>query len=176
MFGIRVVSLSLCLGAAALPALAADNTPLEVRPGLWEMTSDSESTGKPPLPADALARLSPEQRAKVEGAMQQSMGPQHRVTRHCVTEADLDKGFADFEHMGHGRCTQSVDAGTSTLRVGTFTCSGPEHASGSYRFEARSPEAVVGNWDVTMTNGGNTMTVRNAIQGKWLSVNCGSAK
>jgi len=51
MLGMRVASLGLCLGVASLvPALAADNTPLKVKPGLWEMTSDSERSGMPPIP------------------------------------------------------------------------------------------------------------------------------
>lgn len=64
MLGMRVVSLTLCVGfIAALPAPAADNTPLKVKPGLWEMTSDSERSGAPPIPPEALAKMSPEQRA-----------------------------------------------------------------------------------------------------------------
>ncbi len=177
MLGTRVVSLTLSLGiAVTLPALAADNTPLKVKPGLWEMTSDSERTGAPPIPPEVLAKMSPEQRAKFEAAMQQSTGPRHRVVKHCVTQADIDKGFEEMERMGHGKCTQNVTSSTSTLRAGTFNCAGPENASGTYRFEVRSPESVVGNWDVTMSNGGKTMNMKNALQGKWLGADCGDVK
>ena len=177
MPGIRVVSLTLCLGvAAALPALAADNTPLKVKPGLWEMTSDSERSGAPPIPPEALARMSPEQRAKFEAALQQSMGPKHRVAKHCVTQANIDKGFEKMEHMGGDNCTQTVTSSTSTLRAGSFACTGREAASGTYRFEARNPESVAANWDVTMSNGGKDMKMKSVMQGKWLGSDCGSVK
>jgi hypothetical protein len=177
MYRIGLVSIALCFGAAGpLPTLAAENTPLNVKPGLWEVTSDSEHSGTPPIPAEALARMSPEQRAKLEAAMQQSMGPQHRVAKRCVTQADIDKGFADMEHMGHGNCTQNVASSTSTLRAGTFSCTGPENTSGTYRVEARSRESVVANWDVTTSNAGNTMKMKSAMQGKWLGADCGSVK
>ncbi len=177
MPSMRLVFIGICLSGGALSAaLAADNTPLKVRPGLWEMTSDSEHSGTPPIPPEALARMSPEQRAKFEAAMQQSMGPRHRVVKHCVTQADIDKGFEKMENMGHGKCTQNVASSTSTLRAGTFTCNGPENASGTYRFEARSPESVVANWDVTVSNAGRTMKVKSAMQGKWLGSDCGSVK
>jgi Protein of unknown function (DUF3617) len=177
MLSKRLVLLAYCLGAAAaVPALAADNTPLNVKPGLWEMTSDSEHSGTPPIPPEALATLTPEQRAKLEAAMQQSMGPQHRVMKHCVTQADIDNGFGEIERMGHGKCTQKVASSTSTLRAGTFSCTGAETMSGTYRFEAPSPEAMVAHWDMTMSNGDKAMQMKSVTQGKWLGADCGDLK
>ena len=44
-------------------SFAADHaTPLNVQPGLWETTSVTERSGMPPIPADALAKMPPEQR------------------------------------------------------------------------------------------------------------------
>lgn len=162
--------------AASFPALAADNTPLNVKPGLWEITSDVDHSGMPPIPPDALAKLSPEQRAKIEAAMQQSMGPRHRVDKRCVTQDEIAKGFGEMDQMGHGKCTQNVTTSSATLREGTFACTGAQSSSGNYRFEARSPEAVVANWDMTMSGGGNTMKMKSAMQGKWLRADCGSVK
>ncbi len=177
MPSMRTLFIGMCLSAGALsPARAADNPPLDVKPGLWEMTSDSERSGKLPLPPEALARMTPEQRAKLEAAMQGSMGPRHRVVKRCVTQADIDKGFEEMERIGHGRCTQNVASSTPTLREGSFSCAAPQNASGHYRFEARSPEAVVGNWEVTVNGGDNAMNVKVAMHGKWLGSDCGSVK
>jgi hypothetical protein len=177
MLGRRLVLLTYWLGVApALPALAADNTPLNVKPGLWEMTSDSERSGTPPIPPEALAKLTPEQRAQLEAAMQQSMGPQHRVMQHCVTQADIDKGFDEIERMGHGKCTQNVASSTSTLRAGTFSCTGSQTMSGTYRFEARSPESMVAHWEMSVSNGDKTMQMKSVTEGKWLGADCGDLK
>jgi len=177
MLGIRVVLFTLCLGVAAvLPSLAADDTPLAVKPGLWEMTTDSQNSGAPPIPQEMLDKMPPEQRAKVEAAIQQSMGPRHRVDKHCVTQAEIDKGFEKMERMSRGDCTQTVASSSSTLREGSFACSGAQTATGIYRFEASNPESVVVTWDMTMANGGKAMKMKIAMLGKWLGADCGSVK
>jgi hypothetical protein len=172
---ILVVGIGMVI-VTALPARAADNTPLAVKPGLWEMTSDSQRSGALPIPPEALAKMSPEQRQKMETAMQGAMGPRHRVDKHCVTQEDINKGFDRMDQMGRGQCTQKVTTSSATLREGSFTCTGRGNSSGTYRFEAKSPEAVVANWNMTMTNGANTMTMKNDMQGKWLGADCGDVK
>lgn len=177
MIGIRIVAITACFGGALiLPALAADNTPLNVKPGLWEITSDGQSAGAPPIPPAVLAQMTPEQRTKFEAAIQHAMGPQHRVDKRCVTEADIKTGFEQLEKMNKGNCTDKVMSSTSTLRAGRFTCTGPESAAGTYRFEARSPETVVGNVDMTLSNGGKTMETKVATLAHWLGADCGSVK
>ena len=157
----------------ALPARAADNTPLAVKPGLWEMASDMQHSGAPPIPPEALAKMSPEQRQKVEQAMQGAMAPQHRVDKHCVTAEDIKNGFDRMDQMSRGQCSQKATMSSATLHEGTFTCTGHANSSGSYRFEAKSPESVVATWNMTMTSGANTMTMKNNMQGKWLAADCG---
>ena len=162
---------------AALQARTDDNTPLAVKPGLWEMTSDMQHEGAPPIPPEALAKMSAEQRQKMEQAMQGAMGPQHRVDKHCVTAEDIKNGFDRMDQMSRGQCTQKVTTSSTTLHEGTFTCAGREgNSSGSYRFEAKSPESVVANWNMTMTGGGKAMTMKNDMTGKWLAADCGDVK
>jgi hypothetical protein len=66
------VKINVSLGFAFLfcgAAWAADNVqPLDVKLGLWESTTTMEHSGAPPIPAEVLARLSPEQRAMECGA------------------------------------------------------------------------------------------------------------
>ena len=177
MLSRRATCLALSLSiAAVLPALAADSPSLKVKPGLWQMTTDTERSGAPPIPAETLARLTPEQRARLEANFQQSLGPRHGVTRHCVTQAEIDKGFEGISDMGGGQCVRRVTEQTSTLRAGTFTCTGREPSSGSYRFEATSAEAVVGNWNARIGEGSQPMNMKAAIQGKWLGADCGDVK
>ena len=172
MLSMRVASLVLWLGVGSLvPALAADDTPLKVKPGLWELTSDTERSGAPPIPAEVLAKMSPDQRTKLEAAMKGAMGPQHRVDKRCVSQEQIDRGFAPEKMSGH--CTQKVMSSSATAREGSFQCSGPNDASGTYRIQASSPESVVADWNMTMTHGGSAMTMKSNMQGKWLSADCG---
>ena len=172
----RATCLALSLGiAAALPALAADSPAFKVKPGLWQMTTDSERSGTLPIPDETLARMTPEQRARLDANMQQSMRPRHGVTKECVTQADINRDFEGFA-MGGGQCTRTVTERTATVRAGTFSCTGREKSSGSYRFEAATAEAMVGKWNAAVGEGGKTMNMKAAIQGKWLGADCGEVK
>ena len=53
--------------------------PLNVKTGLWESTSTSTTVGQMPVPADLLAKLSPEQRAKFEARMKANSAPKTRT-------------------------------------------------------------------------------------------------
>lgn len=177
MPGMRVVFIGLCLGVGSLaPALAADKTALKVKPGLWEMTVDNETSGRPPVPAEALARLPPEQHAQIEAQLQQLTPPKHQVKKQCVTQKTLDRGFEKMERMGEGNCTRTVVANTATLLEGRVQCKGAANVSGSYRFEAGSPEAVVGTSDMTTSDGTHTMKMKYDIKGKWLGSDCGAVQ
>jgi hypothetical protein len=177
MLSRRATCLALSLSVAAvLPAFGADSPSFKVKTGLWQMTTDSERSGAPPIPAEALQRLTPDQRARLEANFQRSLGPRHGVTQHCVTQADIDKGFEGMSDMGGGQCTRTVTERSGTVRAGTFTCTGRENSSGSYRFEATSAEAVVGSWNATIGEAGQTMNMKAALQGKWLSADCGDVK
>jgi hypothetical protein len=55
-------------------------------------------------------------------------------------------------------------------------CRGSMRGDGTYRFEAVSPEAVRGTMTMTVSNGGNTMTVKRVMNGRWLGSDCGNVK
>jgi Protein of unknown function (DUF3617) len=120
-----------------------------------------------------LARLTPEQRAKLE---QQQGGTRHIVNKRCITQADIDKGFAPMAGMERANCTRTVTSNTPTLRAGRLACTGEMTGGGNYRFEARNPESIIGNWAATMSRGDKTMTMKGAMQGKWLGSDCGDVK
>ena len=65
----RRILLAVLATGFGVSASQADPVTINVRTGLWEMTSSGQTTGTPPIPAEAFARLTPEQRAKFEAAM-----------------------------------------------------------------------------------------------------------
>ncbi len=170
----HVGSLTIALALAAmLPALAADNTPFKVKPGLWEISIDHERS-VPPLAPDELQRLTPEQRSRLE--QQRQTGPHHSVSKRCLTQADVDRGFEPMAGMDRANCTRTVTASTPSLRAGQLTCSGEMTGGGTYRFEAPTPESIIGRWDATLSRAGRTTATKGAVRGKWLGTNCGDVK
>src|SRR5208282_5648055 len=87
---------------------AADSiTALDVKEGLWEMTVTHSMSGMPAtpnIPPDVLAKMPPEQRARVEAAMKG--GPSTDVRKECITKEKLEKHSAFSNNRGD--CTRTV--------------------------------------------------------------------
>jgi len=82
-----------------------------IKTGLWEITELTSMTGIPPMPAippEALANMTPEQRAQVEARMKDSFGggPKTTTRKYCVTKEKLEKDtvFGD----NRNECTRTV--------------------------------------------------------------------
>lgn len=167
------------VSAASCLALAAQAAPLSlnVKTGLWEMTTSGQTSGAPPIPPEMLAQLTPERRAKFEAAMAASLAKsnQSHVTKTCVTEKTLQHGFDPEENRGR-HCTNTVLSSNAKVMELRQECTGREKTSGHIRFEAVSPELVNGTIDIVMSNGANTMTMKHVMHGKWLGADCGNLK
>lgn len=153
--------------------------PLNVKLGLWETTTTIARTGAMPLPAGMLARLTPEQRARLEERMKAHSGANTSTTtdKHCLTKEELEKG-ADFgEEMKGANCTRTVTASSSTVAKGNFSCEVQGmRADGTLEIEAPDPEHVKGIWHGIAAGNGNSMKVDNTFSSKWLGSSCRGAE
>jgi len=150
--------------------------PLNVKPGLWETTTTYKRSGAPPIPSDALARLTPEQRARLEQRMNaNSGGSTNTVTeKHCVTKEDVEK--ADFG-QGKGECSYNVETSTSTHGKGTYSClvEGMQ-VNGALEITAADSEHINGSTQGNLRGGSSTMNVESTFTSKFLSATCGNRK
>src|SRR5258705_225126 len=89
-----------CAGSSNFAAAAgsmllahAAGPSMDVKTGLWEITSTGATTGAPPIPPEALAQMTPEQRAKMESAMRAEIARnnQSHVSKSCITQRQLEK-------------------------------------------------------------------------------------
>src|ERR687888_2736858 len=118
LFGLAAIVGSTMLTYAADPAF-------DVKTGLWEITSTGTTTGMPPIPAEALARMTPDQRAKMEAAMQAaiSQNNQPHVSKSCITERQLEKA-PNFAEQHDKSCAQTVINRTASLIETRVECTG----------------------------------------------------
>ena len=153
---------------------------LDLKPGLWEMTSTQQTTGGPPVPEDVLARMTPEQRAKFDAAAMaadnETRAREPRVRKQCITEKSLQRGLNVDENKGGGSCQETLVSSTASVMELRQECTGQEKMSSTSHFEAVSPKALTGTIDMTMTDGSRTTTVKRVMLGKWLGVDCGNLK
>lgn len=146
--------------------------PLNVKVGLWEVTQTITSSGQVPIPADVLAKMTPEQRAKVE----QQLKNNSRTTlrKSCLTKEKLEKdpGFSD-----NPNCTWTVLTSTGSKMNVRGVCA--DHGIKdrvSLQAEALSPESVKGSSHGTVSAGDRTLTMNMTFAAKWLGASCGNLK
>jgi len=150
--------------------------PLNVRPGLWETTTTFKTSGAPPIPPEALARLTPEQRARVEERMRaNSAGSTSTDTsKHCVTKEDLEK--SDFG-QGKGECTYTIQTSTSTEAKGKYSCNMEGmKVNGAVDITAPDSEHIKGSSQGSLSGNGRTMNVETTFTSKFLGASCGNVK
>jgi hypothetical protein len=163
------------LGSAlgfALLAHAGDAVKLDVKLGLWEVTTHGKAGGQ--IPDEMLQRLPPERREAMIAQMR-AAAEKPETHRQCLTAAKLEKGF-DFGHE-RASCHRTVDSNTSSAMAITETCNEDQGTQVvKARFEAVSKEHVSGTINMVMTRGGQTMTMDRDFQAKWLGADCGTVK
>jgi len=165
---------------------AADN--FNIKPGLWETTTSSQSQGLPAIPPEQqaerdkmMAKMSPEMRARIEAARkksQASAGVPH-VSKSCVTREDLNKPMSFADAKEGGKCTKTVLKSTSSTQEIRVDCAGDRYNStGTIRVTASNPENWSGTLETTLTpvGGGSPITVKTNMSGKWLGSDCGDVK
>jgi Protein of unknown function (DUF3617) len=161
-----------------LIAEAADPIKLDVKPGLWEIASEGQINGAPPVPEDVLARLTPEQRARFEASMQASMAnaAKPRLSKHCMTPEKIQRGL-DMEQQNNASCQRKVLSNSASKMDISEDCSDANGTTSiGEHFELSGPEQITGTVHVVRTAGGKSMTVNSTIHGKWLGASCGDIK
>jgi len=150
-----------------LLALAADR--LNVKTGLWEMATVIETQGIPPMPAEVLANMTPEQRAKMEAMFQSraAAGPRNHTYKECITEKDLTEPFK--EKGNDEKCTRKVLKSSSTSQEVEVLCTGEHSYGGKMIINTPTPESMNGVVDMHLPGG---MTAKTQMKGRWLSASC----
>ena len=142
----RMILLAAVLLSATV-LLAATVEPLNVKPGLWEVTMSMTINGM-------------------------GMPPRTNVYRSCLKKEDLNKyPFADPEK----RCTYTVVSSTGSTMEARGTCApGSEGAKIDFklRLDALDSENVKGTGQITMSAPGGSMNGNYAATAKWLGATC----
>ena len=156
----------------ALPLYGFANS-FNVKTGAWEMTTTTMSTGNF-VPPDILARMPPEQRAKMEQALQARSGkPMTRVDKHCVTKDDLDQDRL-FKSDNDSQCTRKIVTKSATRIVLEQTCGTPRASTATITIETQTPESVTTAVDVVQAGGNGKIHLE--AHGRWLGASCAGIK
>jgi hypothetical protein len=162
----------------SLATQGADNAQsLNVKIGLWEVTTTVTTSEEMPIPAGLLEKLTPGQRARVEERMKARKSEPGKTTikKQCLTRKHLDDGIP----FGRDRksCTRTVLTSTSTKVDTRVECLGKGFkTSGIFQIEALSTENVKGSMRFSATGGANATNSTSTFTAKWIGPLCSTTK
>jgi hypothetical protein len=160
----------------AVGALADDKmVPLDVKVGQWEMTHTTVMKGVPPIPAEVLAKMSPEVRARYEAMSPANSKPRTETRKHCVTAEDLNRSA--FHGDNQKDCERTLVTSTSRRIEGRIKCVHKDVKQvGTYAFEATDREHVKGSIKMDSTGDQHAMSFNATFTGRWLGPACEKEK
>jgi|SRR5665213_4557557 len=166
------IGLTMLFCSTVCPAVwAADFSPLDVKTGQWESTVTGQATGIPPIPDEVLNRMTPEQRAKIQAAMQ-ARGSKATVSKSCLTKDKLDKAF-DLGDENTKSCSRSLITSSGSKQEIRIDCTRKDvKTTGTVKVEALNSENVKGSMRMTVTNGEHTMNMNYIFAAKWIGPVC----
>jgi len=165
----------------AVSCAADDFKPLDAKPGLWESITSIEFSGAsarplmPQIPEEALAKMTPVQRAQIE-AMSKGRGGAGAptTTRVCVTQESLNAGAFGRRDKA---CTNKVVSSSLSKQVIHVECSmGEIQSTGDMTIERVDPQHLKGTMVMKSSKGDQAKEVKMSFENKWIAADCGEVK
>lgn len=154
---------------------AADFRPLDVKTGQWETTMTGQMTGLPAIPPEALAHMTPEQRARMESAMG-ARGAKPIVSKSCMTKDKLDKAF-NVDNDALKSCSRTLVTSSGSKQEIHLECTREgTKTDGVVKIEAVSSDNIKGSMQMTVVNKEHTMTMNYSFTSRWLGSACTEEK
>jgi hypothetical protein len=172
----RAIALPLLwLGLAAATLAQASPAPkLNVKLGLWEMTNTVNLGGDmPAMSGMDMSKMTPEQRAQMEGAMKAMMGSHTAVSKTCMTREKLSSSAFMVPDDAGTDCKPTLGTNTATTLDADVSCTGTTTVKAHVHLVAASPTAISGTATATTTEAGRTMKMDIKTSGKWIGEACG---
>jgi hypothetical protein len=171
MFTRNLIRCAIAL-TVAMPLFALADS-FNAKPGAWEITTTTLTNGMM-IPAEALAGMPPEQRARIEQSMMARSGkPSTHVTKSCVTKSDLDRDSM-LKSDDEENCKKKIVSKSASKIVYEETCTGENAYKSTVKVESRTPESMSANVDMVRDGGGGKIHVD--IKGRWLGSSCAGIK
>jgi cytochrome c-type biogenesis protein CcmH/NrfG len=161
---------------AAATAWADDAPqPLDLKPGLWDISLTVKSTGLPPLSPEVLQKLTPAQRAQIDAqaTKRETEGPRITRKRSCLQEKDLAQ--PQMFAFGSERldCKQTVTSASRTRQEIHIDCGkGTVMGGGTVLIEVldENNAKVTSEWSAM--DGSRTIKMSSTAKLKWLGADC----
>lgn len=171
-------------GLLAAGMLHAADTPPPIKPGLWEMTSDSQQLNGKPMPDHAaqmaaqLKSMPPEARRQIEAQMKAQgiqinpAGAGGMAARMCLSKEMLEQ---NRWQQTEGDCKSQVTSRSGNTWKWSLACTQPP-AQGEGSTTFTNPENYSGEVRMTTQDGGKPQVMSMKHHARWISADCGGLK
>jgi hypothetical protein len=163
-----------------LPLTSSAQILFKPKEGLWEVTM-THSGGMPGMSDDMLAKLPPEQRARIEEALKQkgmSMNGNTTTVKSCVTKEKIDKGMAFSESREN--CTHNVVSSTPNHLEMKMHCGGKDgnkfSMDGTTIIDGINTQTMKGTTHMVTNSDGHSSNMDLTFTSKYLGADCGTIK
>ena len=173
----RISRMAIVLGVLGYAGAALGAAP-DVKTGLWERTVTRQMEGPPVSPVADLSKLPPEQRARIEQMLAQSVttAPTTAVVRYCITP-DTARTWESFgrNERDDANCEHTVQDSTPRSVRMAVTCDAGKR-TGTVEFAAASPDRVTGSMVFVIKEEHGDRKIRVDIDSRFVSADCGAVK
>jgi hypothetical protein len=153
-----------------------------LKDGLWETTMSHSGSGLPGIPPEALAKMTPEQRAQMEAMMKQrgmSSSGGGTAVKSCWTKDKIAKGIAFNQNREN--CTFNQTHSSSTHMEFKIHCENNKDGNkttmdGTTMVDVIGSEAVKGTSHIVSNTNGRPMTMDTTFTSRYLGSDCGDVK
>jgi hypothetical protein len=169
-----VAKITLC---ASLFLAAHKVTPLNVKTGLWEVTTTTTASEKAMLPAALLEKLNPEERARVEERMKARKADAQKttITKQCLTEKQLERGMPF--HPVRNSCNWTVVSSTGHKVAMQAECvDNGVKMEGAVSIETLGPEEAKGSVQFLTGSENSAPSLTSTFTAKWIGPECKSPR
>ncbi len=160
----------------SLLASAANAAELNMRPGLWQITTTSDLLLLAPhIPPDQMKNI--KDLAKDYGLDMPQIENGAAISNACITqEMANQKTLPNFYQTELGCTSQNATRNGNNYKV-DFVCNSAElKGNGTAEGAVTSPESFSGQTNFKGEAQGNPVNERADINGKWINASCGTVK
>lgn len=157
-----IAPFALCAVCAAVHAAS-----LNLKPGAWEMSITTVTTGNILSPA-VLEKLPEAQRAQLEQQMRERSGkPSIQLHKTCISQKDIDE--LNLINAEDENCARKIHTQSSTRVEFEESCSGADANRKSINIESKSPGNLSLIANIERDNGSK---IHLDVNGRWLGADC----
>ena len=157
-------------------------TPFDVKLGLWETKASTQMgamrnmPAMPSIPPDALANMTPEQRAHVEAMMKaRAGGPMVTTTKICITREQLNNPMA-FSRPDRTSTPKVVSSSATRQQIHVECTHQGGKVAGDLTVERIDSEHIKGNMAMKGGMEGHPVDIKMTFDTTWVASDCGNVK